>query len=320
MSKEMPAMGLLNETFSFATSRYGAIVRCLLIPYIILVIGYLVVFVSVIDFSAFISMADSDFEPETPAEVFAFFSSVLRVPLSTLVVIYLVAGLVLSVPLIGGMTSLYRLVGLGEEPGWVIARFDGPMWRTLIAGIIMWVLQLVIFVIAGAIAGALNPGAFDFIGNMEQIENNPEILWPFLGFVTQTTLFGLLIMAFVFTKLAPFVAATACENRLMLLSSWSMTKGNFWTILGSYILLVIAIVVGYLGYIIIDVIVNIIASLAGPLGAILHGLAKFVVDFIVTFFMIGLQTAFAALIYRKLWVQRYHTGDAGGGDAGELDG
>lgn len=316
---------VLNEAFQFGVSRFWTIIRCVLLPYLILIVGIAIIAASLIDFQAIMDMAQGGLaEPE---DIGGFLDLVFRTNFWLTVFILYLASLVLMLPLMGGMTSLYRLVGLGEEPGgWFNLRFDGPMWRLVIATIIFTAIQYVLSGIGFGIAYALNPQAGAGIGEMIAVfqnmdfetgavgyEPDPAAIGALFGFFFLGWLITLILSIAILTRLAPFTAATACENRLMLLSSWSMTKGNFWPILGAYIMMILGFVVLQIVYGLLTLVIQMIVTVAGVgLLTVAYNIIDFAVNMALAAFMLGVQIAFAASIYRKLWLERGE-GDAGAG-------
>ena len=319
MSQKMPVTDLLTESFTFGLQRFWTIARCLLVPYLIIIVGIIIVTLALIDFPAIDALDNTG---DWPGEVGTIIDAVLRISWQGTLAIFVIATLILSIPFMGGIVSIFRLVGLGEEPGgWFRLRMDAPVWRTIVAYIIWTVLQWIIYGIAFAITYAMIPDALSVFANLRLIEDQPELLAPLVGFIVLAWFISLLMMIVVFTKLAPFPAATACENRLMLISSWHMTKGHFWTILGGYILMSLALGFANLVYQVIAQLVSVMAELLG--GGILAGLIVLIVTLIifatsiaVTFFMTGVQMAFPAAIYRRLWVEADTASVAGEDEAG----
>ncbi|NHK27480.1 hypothetical protein FF098_006145 [Parvularcula flava] len=307
---------VLNESFQFGVSRFWTIIRCVLLPYIILVVGITIIALSLIDFQAIIEMADGGMSE--PDNIDGFLDLVFRTNFWMSVFILYLASLVLMLPLMGGMTSLYRLVGLGEEPGgWFNLRFDGPMWRLVIASLIFSVIQYIIWGIGFGVAYALNPQAMEGIGEMIAVFQNmdfdtgnvgydpdPSAIGALFGFFFLGWLITLILSIAILTRLAPFMAATACENRLMLLSSWSMTKGNFWVILGAYVMMVLGFVALQLIYGMLTLVIQMIVTVVsfGLLTAV-YNIVDFAVNMAIAAFMLGVQVAFASSIYRKLWLE-----------------
>ncbi len=298
---------LLTESFRFGFSQFGTVLKCLLVPYILMIVGLCLVFIGLIDFGSIEAM-DYVEEPESLPEFLAFFDSMLRLSLGGSIVLLVVGAVIVSLPYFGGIASIFRVVGMDEEPrGWFHLRFDGPMWRTFFAYFIMMVLQWVIYLIAFAIAFAMNPDMFAMFGDLENIDNNPELLLSFMGSFFLIFFISLIVMMVVFTKLAPFPAASACENRLMLINSWTRTKGHAWTILAGYILLILALIAAQIGF---QIFTSVLQGLFGVLTAMGVGMAGVVgvigililiASIFFGLFTTGVQMAFPAVIYRYLW-------------------
>lgn len=317
---------VLNEAFRFGVTRFWTIIRCVLLPYIILVFGITIVALGLIDFQAIMNMAQGDM-PE-PNDIGGFLDLVFRTNFWLTVFILYLASLILMLPLMGGMTSLYRLVGLREEPGgWFTLRFDGPMWRLVIATVIFTIIQYALSAIGFGIAYALNPQAVDGIGELFAVfqtmdfdtgavgyEPDPGAIGALIGFVFLGWLITMILSMAILTRLAPFMAATACENRLMLISSWTMTKGNFWPILGAYIMMVLGFIVLNIVYGLLTLVIQMIVTLMSfGLLTLAYNVVDFAVNMALAAFMLGVQIAFASSIYRKLWLERGDGGIADGG-------
>ncbi|WP_306250020.1 hypothetical protein [Parvularcula sp. IMCC14364] len=311
MSEKMPVTDLLNESFTFGFQRFFTVLRCLLVPYIILIFGLIIVAVGLLDFDM-ISRLESDImpEPESFEDVMAIVNSIFRGSWQSALGLFVLAATVLSLPLYGGIASIFRLVGLGEEPGgWFTLRLDGPMWRTFFAWLIIGILQYVFYGIGFLIAFSMNPEMFDFFQNLDRLDDDPTPLFGFMGGLFFAGFLALILMMFFFTKLAPFPAASACENRLMLVNSWSRTKGHFWTILGGYIMLVLALFFANMAFqILTSVLQGIFTAVSAMGGEALMGIMVLIVTIVVlvatiafTVFTTGVQMAFPAVIYRRLW-------------------
>ncbi len=304
MSDKMPITDLLTESFSFGFNRYFTVLRCLLVPYLIVVFGMIALIVGLMDFGAIAALENAS-DPDSLGEIFAMLGSIFRMSLPATMALFFLGAMVLSLPFTGGIASIYRLIGLGEEPGgWFTIRLDGPMWRTFFAFLIWGIIQYAIYGVAFFIVWSLNPGMFEVFGQLDMADDNPEVLISLFGSMMSIFLVALIFMIFIFTKLAPFPAASACENRLMLLNSWTKTKGHFWTILGGYILLSLALgLASQVMSFFLQIVIGIVAS-AGAEAAVIIGLAILVcvlVYFGFIFFSIGVQMAFPAAIYRRLW-------------------
>lgn len=315
MSRQMPMTSVLNEAFRFGISRYWTIVRCLLVPYLILFVGAGLVVSLLLDYSVINEINDGSL---AQTGLWPLLNSIFRAPFGVTIAILMVAVFILSLPIMGGMTSLYRLVGLGEEPGgWFSLRFDAPMWRLVIASIIFTVIQYIIYAIGYGIAYSMNPdvghGISEMVAMLQSMdfetgdvgyEPDPEAILGFFGFIFVGGLITLLLSIMILTKLAPFISATACENRLMLISSWRMTKGNFWTILGAYILMLLAFFALNMAYGLVTLVIQTIVTLSGvPLLEVVYQIIDLAVNMALTAFMIGVQIAFASVIYRTLWLE-----------------
>ena len=311
MSEKMPVTDLLNESFTFGLRRFFTVLRCLFVPYLILIVGLCIVAVGLLDFDAISRLENNDMpEPESFEDVMGIINSVFRGTWQSALAVFFVAATVLSLPLYGGIASIFRLVGLGEEPGgWFNLRLDGPMWRTFFSWLIIGILQNLFFGIGLAVAYGMNPDMFAFFADLEALEDDPTPLFGLLGSLFFAWFIFLLLSMFVFTKLAPFPAASACENRLMLVNSWSRTSGHFWTILGGYIMLVLALTFANMAFqILTSVLQGVFTAVSAMGGEAMVGIMVAFVTLVIlvaslafTVFTTGVQMAFPAVIYRRLW-------------------
>ncbi|MCI5048563.1 MAG: hypothetical protein MRY59_13765 [Aquisalinus sp.] len=311
MSEKMPVTDLLNESFTFGLQRFFTVLRCLFVPYLILIVGLCIVAVGLLDFDAISRLENNDMpEPESFEDVMGIINSVFRGTWQSALALFIVAATVLSLPFYGGIASIFRLVGLGEEPGgWFTLRLDGPMWRTFFSWLIIGILQYLFLGIGLGIAYSMNPDMFAFFADLEALEDDPTPLLGFVGSFFFAFLISLLLSMFVFTKLAPFPAASACENRLMLVNSWSKTSGHFWTILGGYIMLVLALFFANMAFqILTSVLQGVFTAVSAIGGEAMMGFVVVLITIVIlvasiafSVFTTGVQMAFPAVIYRRLW-------------------
>jgi hypothetical protein len=84
----------------------------------------------------------------------------------------------------------------------------------------------------------------------------------FVGMITWLASVGVVIYVLVRLSLAP--VATFAERRLALFESWSLTRGQFWKLLGTYALAISSIVVvGFLVLVLFSAVAGVIVLLGG---------------------------------------------------------
>ena len=309
MSEKMPFTQLMTDSFNFGWKELWTVTKALLLPLIIMLIGLGIVAAGLVDFDVFSTLEEELEYADDVEEVVALFSGLFKVPFLTALAVFTLAGFILSIPMYGAYTNLFRYIGLGERPAnWWLPRLDGPMWRTFIAYLIYGVFIYVIYGVSFWIAYLMNPEAFAVFNDFgATIDSEPELFMPFVSFVMTGFFFGFIGNIIVGTKLAPFPAASACENSLMLVNSWVRTKGHFWTILGAYILLMVAITMLSTVISLMSSLVESIATIfgsAGGIGGIILMIVlalTFVVSVVFQFFTMGVVVAFMGNIYKRLW-------------------
>jgi hypothetical protein len=305
MSQKMPFSNLFMGSMNFGWQKLMTVFKALIIPLIIAGIGIFIIIMSLIDFGYFIGNVE-DLEYATgPGEVLAFFGETLRTDWKIALAILIIGSTLVSLPIYNGYTKLSRYIGLGEEPqNWWAPSLDGPTWRMFFAHIIYGLLIQAGYALGFWIAYLMNPEIFSSFGDLVDFEHDPSVVLPFLGFFFTGFGIGFIINIIIGTKLAPFTAASACENRLMLINSWSRTKGHFWTILSSYI--VLSLVIGVISMM-LDLVFQVFTTtgtLMGDIGLLLVAIVTvvyIVAQIIFAFFQMGVMIAFPALIYKYLW-------------------
>ncbi|MBI1393936.1 MAG: hypothetical protein GC152_14455 [Alphaproteobacteria bacterium] len=234
-----------------------------------------------------------------------------------------IAGLVLSalwcIVLGGVYTDIFRLVATGEDAGrFVNVRLDGPAFRTAAAFTMMILLNLVLTVVAALVAQSVTG-----VGVGEAISNYFKLIrWTAAaggaagqppveivdGVVASVSLFlttALLSVVpglYLSTKLAPFPAGTAVEDRLIPLKSFRVTRGHAWSILAALLLLSAAL--GLLSLVLGMAfgILDLVGQTLGGAGVLLNAISA-LAQAGLQFFAFGAQAAFGAIIYRRLVVE-----------------
>ncbi len=313
MKVKFPVGETLNETFQFALHRWSAVFRFGWAPLLIAIALAVGLFYAIIDVAA-LEAADD------PAELFQF-SQFVRVPGLVAIALAVAGALIISLVMAGFMASVFRLVILGEDDGRLInVRLDGPAVRVFLAQLILGVINYGIFLIAVLVASAMTsvsvgaafsavPEAIRLAAESSAAGTDPdpsqigETIAP-IGLFGVGFLLALIPMIFVNIRLAPFAAGSAAENRLLLLGAFRLTSGNFWPLLGYYILLVLALmVIGFVFQIVIGVIDLLSGLPSGGAFAVIGALATVlgvVASVAYQLFVMGLQLGGQGIIYRRL--------------------
>lgn len=315
MSQGIPVGDVLNEAFQFGLKRWGTVLRLGWLPVVISLLlagGY---FALILDFEVLAQANES--------QSFPGFSEMFKMPVSAViglgVVLYVLVGLVYC----GVMASIFRLVALGEEsPGFFHVRLDGPAWRvfwaSIISGLISTGIGCVAFFIALIITGNTvgayfsDMGAF-FSGVVTAAETGSDDLaaaqaaglinyWRTFVYAFAIAFIPLL---YVGVRLQPFVAGSAAENRLILLGSFNLTAGKFWSVLFAMFLMGVVIVLISTVYELFSSVIEVLMGLGGGSGSLaviagLMGLIYFAVTVFYYAVIYGAQLAFSAIIYRRL--------------------
>lgn len=315
MSEKLPVGDVLNEAFQFGLHRWATILRFAWLPVVLMIAVFLAYIFAVLDMTTFMALDGESGDLE-------MLSDLLRVPMSVAVVVGIVLYIVLSIPIAGFIASVYRLVALGEErPGLFQLRVDGPAWRVFWAYIIMALISTLIWAGAAAAAFSLTGNSlpevasafynlFAFAAEVDGASQpSPEMLDPFVNSfnaIFLAMLFALIPILYVNIKLTPFLPGSASENRLLLIGSFRMTFGHFWSILGIFILLIIFLLIISLIFQLAMVALQLLVSFLAVQGAGLEivamvlGILFIVVSIFFQAFIMAVQIAAPAIIYRRL--------------------
>ncbi|MEO1014145.1 MAG: hypothetical protein AAFX08_03050 [Pseudomonadota bacterium] len=317
MSDRIRAAQIASESIEFGLRRAPTVLRVVWAPFLLsaLIIGGVVGLVFDPEWVA-ASGASGAAEPAGRG-----FADALKVPLPVGVAAFAAVALMYGVLYGGVVADISRLVARGEDEGrFVNVRIDAVARRTFAAAAIMWLANLAIFLVALAAAQLVTGvSASTALQDYLSVQLNPDgasgqpmqqnaRLAAALGFFGVAFLAYLPPSAWLAAKLSPFVAGTAIENRLIPRKSFALTKGGAWSIFGGLILLIgawvlIGVVIS-IGVAVVDGVAALLASIGGPVafaGAALSfisalGQAAFQLA------AFGAQTAFGAIVYRRLSV------------------
>ena len=135
---------------------------------------------------------------------------------------------------------------------------------TLVTGLLLTVLAVVTVVVA-VIALAVGAGAGALRGGLANAGSAalPALVIGLVGFAA---------VVFLAIKLSLAPAQTVTDKGIRIFSSWTLTKGNFWPILGAYVLALLPVVVGWAISIAVLAAVNPHPAAGGGLQAFLRSL------------------------------------------------
>ena len=311
----LPAGDVLNEAFQFGLRRWGVVLRFAWAPLLLSITSVLGFGALVVDWQG----VENDGDPMALMD----FDNYWR--LSPLVAAFLgFAVYMVCVMLYAGfMASIYRLVALGEDrPGFFQLRADGPAVRVFWAMVIHGVLGMAVYgaalLAALAATGQSAGDVFTAMGSLfidvMRAESAGETIAPArfeaaadeFGAFFLSMVFSIPPLAYLHTKLAPFAAGSAAENRILLIGSFHMTRGRFWSILGALFLMGMLLFVVWMVVELVAGIFNLISMMfigfggaAAIVGAVV-GLVAFAVSLFFQFFSIAVQLSIQAIIYRRL--------------------
>ncbi len=135
--------------------------------------------------------------------------------------------------------AVYRLILRHDDARFGYLRLGADELRLMLLTVI-YVLLFIVFMVLITLGAALVMAVVSFLGQSVAI---------FVGAVAELFLIGLLVFVFIRLSLAP--VATFAEKRLAIFESWSLTRGHFWRLFGSYVLAIACVVVlGFLALVI----------------------------------------------------------------------
>jgi hypothetical protein len=313
MSDRIKAGDILTEAFQFGFYRWPSVLRYALVPMIIILLATFGAAFAVFDMDAVQTLEnnpDADWED---------IKAVLRVSPAVAVLAGLGVGLLTMLLYCGFFASVYRHVALGEErPGLLQVRFDGPAQRVFAALLILNVLNYAVILLLCVVMLLIGGSGFGdffrawpvFFSLVEAASADPSYqpsaqelaaLKPLGSFFTGLFL-AVPALIYLNVKLAPFAPGSAAENRLLLFGAFRMTSGHAWSIFGTLILFVLAMVVMSILYMLTMSFLELMASVGGTMAFIgmIFNAISLAAGIAYQIFVMGVQLSLQAIIYRRL--------------------
>ena len=315
MSHPIAVGDTLTEAFQFGLKRWGSVLRFCWLPGLLSVVIFAVVLAIIVDVEYLWTVREAGAEEESGE----FFRT--SAPIAFLLIL-------LAIPAVtflysGAATSIFRLVSLGEErPGIFQLRTDATTVRTFWAFIILNLINFGIFLcvffivlmMIGVNVGSVFETLFALFNVASENANGDALSDPFftassieiLTALLSTLIISLLLIVYPNVRLAPFVAGSAVESRVLLVGALSLTRSRFWSIFSVMLIMVVALMlmstIVELASGIIEMIAMSLQNFGGAIGIfgglLLVGLG--VVGIIVQTFYLGVQLGLQGIIYRRL--------------------
>ncbi|MCK5744628.1 MAG: hypothetical protein KAH44_00365, partial [Oricola sp.] len=197
-------------------------------------------------------------------------------------------------------------------------RFDGPAQRVFAALLILNVLNYAVILLLCVVMLLIGGSGFGdffrawpvFFSLVEAASADPSYqpsaqelaaLKPLGSFFTGLFL-AVPALIYLNVKLAPFAPGSAAENRLLLFGAFRMTSGHAWSIFGTLILFVLAMVVMSILYMLTMSFLELMASVGGTMAFIgmIFNAISLAAGIAYQIFVMGVQLSLQAIIYRRL--------------------
>ncbi|MBC7770121.1 MAG: hypothetical protein H7124_15160 [Phycisphaerales bacterium] len=115
----------------------------------------------------------------------------------------------------------------GENVGFMGLSLGAPTWRVWSVYWIWFLLNIAFSIAVGIIAAVLVGALIFSTGNQAAAETLNPVL----------ELIQYIVMIYFSVRLAPAAATTIARRRFAFFDAWKVTKGRFWSLLGSFVLL-----------------------------------------------------------------------------------
>ncbi|MEO1251744.1 MAG: hypothetical protein AAFW81_05290 [Pseudomonadota bacterium] len=304
----------LNETFNFAVSRWGSVLRYGWAPLLAASAVLVLMLYAIVDIGALEEM-------EKDPQVIVNAASFLRAPVPVAILAFLATGAFITFIMAGFLASVYRLAALGEDaPGFIHLRFDGPALRVFFANIIQTAINYSVYLVALLIAslatgvsiGSAFGAIMEFVRIVSEAAQADQAVDPAaigasvepIGLFFVAGLFAALPAIYLNVRLAPFVSGSAAENRLILAGAFRLTAGRFWPLFGYFLLLALALLVlTFVFQIAMAIFETLTALPAGGVFSIISAIASliaFALGLGYQIFTFSLQLGGQGIIYRRL--------------------
>lgn len=316
MSERIRAGDVLHEAFQFGARRWPAVLRYVWLPLILSGFATFGIAMLVLDVDGLQTAIETSDTGMVSIAPFLKVSPTMAIAAA----IAAVFGLIFIYS--GAYASIFRLTALGEDrPGVAQLRFDGPAQRVFFAQLILMAINLALwgaaFMIALSVSGVsfadIGKAMGDLMALAERAAADPafkpspaeaEAVGKPLGALFLGGVFAALPMAYVNVKLAPFLAGSAAENRILLFGSFRMTRGHAWSIFGTYVLFMIAMFILMMVFGLAMGLFELLGQLSGGGGLSIVGklftAIGVVLDAAFQVYVLGVSLAMQGIIYRRL--------------------
>jgi hypothetical protein len=234
----------LNATFfAFRKRERGGVLIGATVAYVVVALAFAAVF-AVLNWRAF-----GDYfawSMSMSANVGSYDPQITPMPASVMSLIpsYFLMLIVTYLLLASYESACLKWMIRGETGGVFGLSFDADMWRVW-AGYWVWLLLLFAVYVVCAIVGVVLMGS---IFAMTASAGGPSESGALSVILVGVTLGFLVAAMFVYfsVRFAPAAATSIARRRFSFFQAWTVTKGRFWAMLGSFVLLFVMYFVGYI--------------------------------------------------------------------------